>query len=123
LIVEDHRTVAEVLASLINDQDDMKVVGVAASVTESISAAAQVDPDVVLLDFRLPDGTGAEAGNKIRQYHPHTKLIFVTRDDSADARSAAEAVGASAFIHKSQAAVGLVEAIRTVVSGGRLMNP
>jgi PleD family two-component response regulator len=57
LIVEDHPVVAEGLAALINHQDDMKVVGQAGSVAECIPAAAELRPDVVLLDFRLPDDT------------------------------------------------------------------
>jgi DNA-binding NarL/FixJ family response regulator len=123
LIVDDHEAVAEALASLINDERDMRVVGTAGSVAESITRATELQPDVVLLDFRLPDGTGADAGNVIHQDHPQTKLIFVTRDDTTAARMAAINAGASAFIHKSQAASKVVDAIRVVVGDGRLVNP
>ena len=123
LIVDDHEAVAEALASLINDERDMRVVGTAGSVAESITRVTELQPDVVLLDFRLPDGTGADAGNVIHQDHPQTKLIFVTRDDTTAARMAAIDAGASAFIHKSQAASKVVDAIRVVVGGGRLVNP
>lgn len=118
LIVEDHPAVAEVLASLINDQVDMKVVGTAASVSESVSRAMELAPDVVLLDFQLPDGTGADAASLIRQDHPKAKLIFVTRDDSEAVRQAAARAGASAFIHKSRAAAMVVDAIRAVTHQG-----
>jgi DNA-binding NarL/FixJ family response regulator len=122
LIVDDHAAVAEALASLINDERDMKVVGTATSVAESIARVTELDPDVVLMDFRLPDGTGADAGSVIHQDHPQTKLIFVTRDDTAAARVAAIDAGASAFIHKSQAASKVVDAIRIVVGGGHLVT-
>jgi two-component system response regulator DevR len=123
LIVEDHQVVAEGLAALINDQKDMTVVGKVGSVAESISIVAEVDPDVVLMDFRLTDGTGAEAGAGIHHIRPNAKLIFLTREDSDAARFAAIEAGASAFIHKSRAASEVVDAIRVVARGGTLFTP
>ena len=123
LIVEDHQVVADGLAALLNDQPDMTVVGKAPSVVESIAHAQNLKPDVVLVDFRLTDGTGADAGAGIRQVRPEAKLIFLTREDSDAARFAAIEAGASAFIHKSRAAAEVVEAIRTVSSGGTLFTP
>jgi DNA-binding NarL/FixJ family response regulator len=123
LIVEDHRVVAEGLAALINHQTDMKVVGEAASVAECIAAAADLLPDIVLLDFRLPDGTGSEATVALRQVRPEAKIIFLTREDSDTARFAAVQSGASAFIHKSKAAAEVVAAIREVARGRMLITP
>jgi DNA-binding NarL/FixJ family response regulator len=123
LIVEDHQVVADGLSALLNDQPDMTVVGKAASVVESIACAQELKPDIALVDFRLTDGTGADAGVGIRQVRPETKLIFLTREDSDAARFAAIEAGASAFIHKSQAAAEVVDAIRTVASGGTLFTP
>lgn len=123
LIVEDHQVVAEGLAALINDQKDMKVVGQAGTVADSIAQAAELKPDLVLVDFRLTDGTGADAAAAIRQMRPETKLIFLTREDSDAARFAALEAGASGFIHKSRAAQDVVDAIRTVADGGNLFTP
>ena len=123
LIVEDHQVVAEGLSALINDQADMKVVGHTGSVAESIARVAELKPDLVLMDFRLTDGTGADAASAIRQMRPETKLIFLTREDSDAARFAALEAGASAFIHKSRAAQEVVDAIRTVAGGGSLFTP
>jgi two-component system response regulator DevR len=123
LIVEDHRVVAEGLAALINHQGDMNVVGEAGSVAECVAAIAELDPDVVLLDFRLPDGTGATAATAIREVRPQAKLIFLTREDSDAARFAAVQSGASAFIHKSKAASEVVTAIRDVARGRMLITP
>ncbi|HYL07146.1 MAG TPA: response regulator transcription factor [Candidatus Udaeobacter sp.] len=123
LIVEDHQVVAEGLAALINGQTDMHVVGHAGSVAESVSRAAELKPDLVVVDFRLTDGTGADAATAIRQIRPETKLIFLTREDSDAARFAALESGASAFIHKSRAAQEVVEAIRKVAAGGSLFTP
>ncbi len=123
LIVEDHQVVADGLSALLNDQPDMTVVGHAASVADSIARADELQPDVVLVDFRLNDGTGADAGLGIRQVRPEARLIFLTREDSDAARFAAIEAGASAFIHKSQAAAEVVDAIRTVSAGGTLITP
>lgn len=123
LIVEDHQVVADGLAALINDQADMTVVGIAGSVADAITRATELQPDVVLMDFRLGDGTGADAGMAIRQVRPETRMIFLTREDSDAVRFAALEAGASAFIHKSRAAQDVVEAIRVVAGGGSLFTP
>ena len=123
MIVEDHEVVAEGLAALINDQADMNVVGHTGSVADSVALAAELKPDLVVIDFRLIDGTGADAAAGIRRIRPETKLIFLTRDDSDAARFAALESGASAFIHKSRAAQDVVDAIRKVAQGGSLFTP
>ena len=123
LIVEDHQVVADGLSALLNDQPDITVVGSAASVAESVARAHDLKPDIALVDFRLTDGTGADAGIGIRQVWPDTRLIFLTREDSDAARFAAIEAGASAFIHKSQAASDVVDAIRQVAAGATLFTP
>ncbi len=87
LIVEDQRVVAEGLSALINGESDMTVVGNVGSVAECTTAAAELSPDVVLLDFRLPDGSGPDAAAVIRGLRPAAKMIFLTRDDTDAARS------------------------------------
>jgi two-component system, NarL family, response regulator DevR len=123
LIVEDHRVVAEGLAALINHQEDMRVVGQVGTVAESAAAAAELSPDVVLLDFRLPDGSAPDAAASIRAIRPATKIIFLTREDSDAARFAAVQAGASAFLHKSRAAADVVAAVRDVARGKMLITP
>jgi len=115
--------VAEGLAALIDSQGDLKVVGNVGTVAESGDRAAELRPDVVLLDFRLPDGTGADAASVIRDAWPAAKMIFLTREDSDAARFAAVQAGASAFVHKSRAAAEVVSAIREVARGKMLITP
>ncbi len=115
--------VAEGLAALINDQSDMKVVGNVGTVGECVQAAAELNPDVVLLDFRLPDGTGPDAAAAVRGIRPAAKMIFLTREDTDAARFAAVQSGASAFLHKSRAAAEVVAAIRDVARGRMLITP
>jgi DNA-binding NarL/FixJ family response regulator len=115
--------VAEGLAALINEQSDLTVIGTVGSVAETVQAASDLDPDVVLLDFRLPDGTGPDAAAAIRGVRPAAKMIFLTREDSDAARFAAVQSGASAFLHKSRAAAEVVAAIRDVARGKMLITP
>jgi DNA-binding NarL/FixJ family response regulator len=123
LIVEDHRVVAEGLAALINQQSDMQVVGTVGTVADSLGAAADLNPDVVLLDFRLPDGAAPDVAAAIRSIRPQAKIIFLTREDSDAARFAAVQAGASAFLHKSRAAAEVVAAVRDVARGKMLITP
>jgi DNA-binding NarL/FixJ family response regulator len=123
LIIEDHQIVADGLTALLNDQRDITVVGNVATVAESASKAAELQPDVVLVDFRLTDGTGADAVAMIKRVNPNVRHIFLTREDSDVARFAALESGASGFIHKSKAAGEVVDAIRKVASGGTLITP
>src|SRR2546426_2164896 len=101
----------------------MKVVGHAGSVAESLTRAAELKPDLVLVDFRLTDGTGADAASGIRQLRPETKLIFLTREDTDAARFAALEAGASAVIYQARAAQDVADAIRTVADGGPRVPP
>jgi DNA-binding NarL/FixJ family response regulator len=123
LIVEDHRVVAEGLAALIKAHADLQVVGSVGTVADCVQAAAELSPDVILLDFRLPDGTGPDAAAAIRGIRPATKMIFLTREDTEAARFAAVQSGASAFVHKSRAAADVVSAIRDVARGRTLITP
>lgn len=123
MIIEDHQIVTDGLAALLKDQPDIVVVGTAGSVAESVGRAGDFAPDVLLVDFRLPDGTGAEAGALIREVRPNARLVFLSRDDSDAAQIAAIEAGASAFLHKSRAAAEVVKTIRLVAQGRNLVTP
>jgi len=123
LIVDDHRIVADALAALLNQQPDMFVAGSAASVEESAVLAAELCPDVLIVDFRLSDGTGSDAVLAMRSVGCEAKVIFLSRDDGEGARYAAVEAGASAFIHKSRASAELIDAVRVVADGGSLIDP
>lgn len=121
LIVEDHQLVADALEALLNQQPDMVVVGNVGSVADSAARAKELCPDVVILDFRLNDGTGADAAMAIWQAGCEANAIFLTRDESDTARLAAIEAGASAVLYKSRASVEVIDAVRTVAGGGTLI--
>jgi len=123
LIVEDHGVVAEGLAALLGDQEGIEVVGIAASVAATAEIVNGLGIDVALLDFRLEDGTGVEASILVRRAQPQARIIFLSREENDNVRFAAVEAGASAFIHKSRAAMEVVDAVRRVAAGASLITP
>jgi two-component system, NarL family, response regulator DevR len=121
LIVEDHRLMVEGLAALLGEEPQLKVVGTAGSVREAIEAAASLQPQVVLMDFRLPDGNGAEATERIRQEHPEVAVLFLSADVSDDAMMLAVDAGACGYVSKAASAEELTSAIRRAGEGEFLL--
>ena len=123
VIVENHQLVSESLGLLLDGQRDMQVVGKATSVGEAGALPPHLSPDVVVMDFHLDDGTGHDAALAMRDSFPNARFVFLSRDDSDDARLAAVEAGASAYLHKSSAASEVIASIRKVAQGMSLITP
>jgi DNA-binding NarL/FixJ family response regulator len=123
VIVENHDLVAESLALLLDTQPDIQVVGRASTVREAALLPKHLDPDVVVMDFHLDDGTGREAALAIRHTHPRARFMFLSRDSSDMAQLAAIEAGASAYLSKSYAATEVIAAVRKVWGGESLITP
>jgi DNA-binding NarL/FixJ family response regulator len=123
MLVDDHRVVRIGLASLFGTVDHFTVVGQAGSVAEAITEANRCLPDVVLLDLRLPDGTGVEACREIRSDHPETRVLMLTSYADDEAVVASIVAGAAGYFLKQSDPDGLVEAVETVARGGSLIDP
>lgn len=122
-IIDNHKVVSDSLRLLVDDQSDMEVVGVAASVTAARALPPEPVANVVLIDQHLPDGSGNEAAHAVRAIYPNARLIFFSRDESDEAVAEAVAAGASAFVPKSRAASEFIDAIRAVAGGISLLTP
>jgi DNA-binding NarL/FixJ family response regulator len=122
LIVEDHPVVIEGL-QLSLDRQGFDVVGAASSAAEGRRLAAETLPEVALLDFNLPDASGAEVAAWIRKASPATAVIFLTGDESDDALLAALDAGARGFLFKTQPAGQIADAIRQAAGGRSVMPP
>lgn len=121
LIVDDHFVVRAGVASFIDSQEDMTLVGEAGTCDDAISATETLNPDVILMDIRLEDCSGIDVTRQIRASHPHIKVvIFTTYADLELLRSAIEA-GASGYVIKRMALESLVETIRRVIGGEDLV--
>jgi DNA-binding NarL/FixJ family response regulator len=111
LIVDDHPAVREGLTEMIATQPDMRVAGVASDGAEAIDLFGALQPDVTLLDMRLPNLSGLEVARKLRHFAPHSHVIAMSNEDK---REAALRAGASAFLLKERFGEDLLNLIRTI---------
>jgi DNA-binding NarL/FixJ family response regulator len=124
VIVEDHRLVAEGLEVLLRGAQDIDVVGTVGTKSELLERWPSLDAGVVLMDFRLPDGSGAEAAAALRTVSPRTVVVFLSADESEESLLAAVEAGASGYLlKKSGAAAELVSAVRLAAAGEMLISP
>jgi len=123
IIVENHQLVSESLGLLLDGQQDMVVVGKAGSVSEAAALPRQLDPDIVVMDFHLGDGTGRDAAIAMREAFPTVRFVFLSRDGGDNARLAAVEAGASAYVLKSSPASEVIAAIRKAAEGATLISP
>jgi two-component system, NarL family, response regulator DevR len=123
LIVDDHEVVRIGLRAVLNLTPGMKVVGQASRKDEAKSMSRRYRPDIVLLDIRLPDGSGVDTAREILADCPDTRILFLT--SFADDHTVLEAVlsGAQGYLLKDIASDALIRAIKTVASGQALMDP
>jgi len=122
LIVQDHPLLASALARVLEAQPDMAVSGVSDSGAGALAAAAQMRPDVVLMDFRLPDVSGPEAARMIQSEHADAAIVFHSADESETALLDAVDAGATAYLTKDATADQIIEAVRRA-SRGELLIP
>lgn len=122
-IVDDHRLVSDGLALVLGSQADLQVCGQAGSVADAVPLVRESDPDVVVMDFHLPDGTGLDAAIALRKVQPNARFVFLSRDDSDRAWLAAVEQVRGAFVHKSRAASEVIDAVRGVGNGDSLISP
>jgi len=100
LLVDNHQVVSDALEALLNQEPDMVVVGSAISVADSVPMAKALAPDIVISEFHLKDGSGADIAAGLRRAGCDAPLIFLTWDERDAVSMAAVEAGASALVHK-----------------------
>ena len=123
MIVDDHEVVREGLRALLDRRDGMTVVAEAGTVAQAIERATREKPTVIIMDVRLPDGSGVEACREIRSVLPDTRMIMLTSYADDEAIIASIMAGASAYLLKQTRGQQLVEAIQSVARGESLLDP
>ena len=123
LIVDDHNVVRLGLQTLLSRHSGLAVVGEAGTVAAAVAEAERLQPDVVLMDVRLPDGSGFEACRRIRQSLPDIRVLFLT--SFADEAIVLESIdaGGDGYLLKEIDEDNLVRAIRSVASGQSVLDP
>lgn len=123
VLVDDHEVVRAGIKAMLDAQDDMDVVGEAGTVEEGVRRVGYDEPDVVVLDVRLPDGSGVEACRDIRDRFPDVKVLMLTSFADEEALMSAILAGASGYVLKRVKGSDLVEDIRRVGAGESLLDP
>ena len=123
MIVDDHEVVREGLRALLNRRPGMSVVAEAGSVAQAIALAIEEEPQVVVIDIRLPDGSGVEACREICSRLPATRTIMLTSYADDEAIIASILADASAYLLKQTRGQQLAEAIEAVARGESLLDP
>jgi len=122
-LVDDHEIVRQGLKHMIEAEEDFVVVGEAGTVEEAIRRVGFDEPHVVILDVRLPDGSGVEACREIRARWPHINVLMLTSFADDEALFASIMAGASGYVLKQIKGSDLVESIRKVGRGESLLDP
>ena len=124
LIVDDSDLVRRGIKTVISDQEEVPitVVGEAATVAAAVAESAKLKPDVVLMDIRLPDGTGLEACRQIVQKQPEVRVLILTSHSSDTYVYEAIIAGAQGYLLKDINPSGLIQAIADVASGKCILD-
>ncbi len=123
LVVDDHEVVREGLAAMLDRRPGFQVVAEAGNVAEALEAARRFQPDLVVMDVRLPDGSGIEACRDIRAEMPQTRVVMLTSYPDEEAVFSAIVAGASGYLLKQVRARDLVAALEAVGRGESLLDP
>ncbi len=123
MLVDDHEIVRQGLRALLEAEGDIEVVAEADSGKSATSLASAHQPDVVVMDVRMPDGSGVEACRAIRDERPDARVIMLTSFSDDEALFNSIMAGAAGFVLKQIRGRDLVDAIRTVASGRSLLDP
>ncbi len=123
VVIDDHQLVAETLRSTLSSQSGLQVIGSAASGKEGIAMVVALQPTVVLVDYRLPDITGAEVIKAIREHAPETRCVILTGSGQERALLESLEAGALGFVTKHQKFGDVVAAIRAAARGEASIPP
>ena len=123
MIVDDHEVVRNGIKALLAGEEGLKLAGEAAGVREAIERAEWARPDVVVMDIRLPDGSGIDATREIRALLPQTQVLMLTSFADDEALFASILAGAAGYALKQIKGGDLVRAIRAVSAGQKLLDP
>jgi two-component system response regulator DevR len=123
LVVDDHEVVRQGLVSLLERREHFQVVAEAGTAAEAVEMARKFEPDIIVMDVRLPDGSGIEACREIRAEFPRTRVVILTSYPDEEAVLSAIIAGASGYLLKQIRGRDLVSALESVGRGESLLDP
>ena len=122
-LLDDHEMVREGICNFLESDDEIEVVGQAATVAEALTRIPLTKPDVAILDVRLEDGSGIEVCREIRSTHPEIICLMLTSFADDEALYASVMAGAAGYVLKQIRARDLIDDVKKVAGGGSLMDP
>jgi DNA-binding NarL/FixJ family response regulator len=123
LVVEDFAPFREFVTSAFDQHPEFEIIGQLSDGLEAVGKAAELNPDLILLDIGLPSLNGIAAASRIREHSPQSKILFVSGDLSPDIVEQALSTGAAGYLVKSDAGRHLLAAVRAVLEGERYLSP
>jgi len=123
MLVDDHQIVLEGLAAVLQPVEGISIVGQAVNQSQAVDLAKKCLPDIILMDVRLPDGSGIEACREIIQANPEIRVIMLTSYPDDDAVFSSIMAGAKGYLLKEVSTKGIVDAIKVIADGGSLLDP
>ena len=123
LIADDHEVVRRGIRGLLDDEPGIEVCGEAVDGRDAVRKAAQLVPDVLIIDIGMPELNGLEAIRQIKQSQPGIAVLVITLHDSEQVVHDVLAAGALGYVLKSDAGTRLVAAVRTLIEGGAFLTP
>lgn len=122
-ILDDHELMRRGLREFIDDEDGIEVVGEAATAAEGLEEIARLEPDVAIVDVRLPDGNGVEVCRDVSDLHPGVRCLILT--SFADEQPMIDALmsGAAGYLLKDARGAEIVDAIRAIAAGTSTLDP
>ena len=122
-LLDDHEVVRRGLRELLEAEDDMTVVGEAGTAEDALNRVPATQPDVAVLDVRLPDGDGVEVCREIRSAHPEVQCLMLTSFADDEALFSAIMAGAAGYVLKQAGGQDVVRALKAVAEGQSLLDP
>ena len=123
LLVDDHEVVRVGLRAVLSQNGTIVVVGESATMADAVLTVSKLKPDVILMDVRLPDGSGVDACREILAVHPDIRVIFLTSYADDDSVLAAVLAGARGYVLKAIDSASLMRAIHAVAEGRSILDP
>jgi DNA-binding NarL/FixJ family response regulator len=123
LIVEDHRMFSQALSAALDEADDIAVTSAVSTVAEGVRAAGETSPDVVLMDYRLPDGNGVDAARLIKATHPEARIVMLTASSDDNVLRQSIEAGCSGYLTKDHSIEELILAVRAAYNGEAVISP
>jgi DNA-binding NarL/FixJ family response regulator len=123
LIVDDHAVFSDALATILRTEPEIEVVGTGGTVQQAIALARTLQPDVILLDVHMPDGSGITAAAAIKKDRPETQVVILTSDEEESVLRSAVQAGVTGYLSKHESAAQVVLAVRSAARGEALIAP